>query len=92
MTTSTATTEFSARQALLEYFEKNALTSFNNSIELLKKRDFYLHAFNKIEQGIDLNAELPELRLVKKTTAQKNNHLYFVFFIVLCLYGILVSV
>jgi hypothetical protein len=71
MTTSTATTEFSARQALLEYFEKNALTSFNNSIELLKKRDFYLHAFNKIEQGVDLNAELPELRLVKKTTAQK---------------------
>ena len=71
MTTSTATTEFSARKALLEYFQKNALTSFNSSIELLKKRDFYLHALSKIEQGVDLNAELPELRLVKKTTAQK---------------------
>jgi len=29
-----------------------------------------LHALNKIEQGVDLTNELPELKLVKKTTAK----------------------
>ena len=70
MTTSTATTEFNAREALRQFFEVNALTAFNNCIELLKQRDFYLHALSKIEQGADLTMELPELKLVKKTTAK----------------------
>ena len=70
MTTSTATTEFNAREALRQHFEKNALTSFDNCIELLRQRDFYLHALRKIEQGVDLTGELPELKLVKKTTAK----------------------
>ena len=70
MTTSTATTEFDAREALRQFFEANALTAFNNCIELLKQRDFYMHALYKIEQGVDLENELPELKLVKKTTAK----------------------
>ena len=71
MTTSTATTEFDAREALRQHFEKNALTAFANSIELLRQRDFYLHALSKIEQGVDLTGELPELKLVNKTVAKK---------------------
>jgi hypothetical protein len=71
MTTSTATTEFDAREALRQHFEKNALTAFGNCIELLRQRDFYLHALSKIEQGVDLSAELPELKLVKKSDALK---------------------
>lgn len=71
MTTSTATTEFNAREALRQHFEKNAITAFNNCIELLRQRDFYLHALSKIEQGADLTTELQELKLVSKSTAKK---------------------
>jgi hypothetical protein len=71
MKTSTATIEFNAREALQRYFESNALTAFSNYIEFHNQRDFYLHALSKIEQGVELSAELPELKLVKKTTAQK---------------------
>jgi hypothetical protein len=71
MTTSTATTEIDAREALRQHFEKNALTAFDNCIELLKQRDFYLHALRKIEQDADLTVELPELKFVKKSTALK---------------------
>ena len=71
MTTSTATTEFNAREALRQHFEKNALTSFDNCIELLRQRDFYLHALRKIEQGVDLTSELPELRQMKMSVAKK---------------------
>jgi hypothetical protein len=71
MTTSTATTEFDAREALRQHFAKNALTAFDRCIELLKQRDFYLHALSKIEQGADLSGELPELKLVKKSAALK---------------------
>ena len=71
MTTSTATTEFVAREALRQHFEINALTAFDNCIKLLRQRDFYLHALNKIKQGADLTGELPELKLVKKSDALK---------------------
>ena len=71
MTTSTATTEFDAREALRQHFEMNALTAFDNCIEFLRQRDFYLHALNKIKQGVDLTGELPELKLVKKSDALK---------------------
>lgn len=70
MIASTATTEFNAREALRQHFERNALTAFDTCIELLKQRDFYLHALNKLVQGVDLTNELPELKLVKKTTAK----------------------
>jgi hypothetical protein len=71
MTTSTATTEFDAREALRQHFEKNALTAFDSCIELLKQRDFYLHALSKIEQGADLSGELPELRKLKISVVKK---------------------
>jgi hypothetical protein len=71
MTTSTATTEFDAREALRQHFEKNALTAFDSCIELMKQRDFYLHALSKIEQGADLSGELPELRQIKMSVAKK---------------------
>ena len=71
MTTSTATTEFNAREELRHFFEVNALTAFSNCIELLKQRDFYLHALSKIEQGADLTIDLPELKSVRKASALK---------------------
>jgi hypothetical protein len=71
MTISTATTEFDAREALRQHFEKNALTAFESCIEFLKQRDFYLHALHKLEQGDDLTTELQELKLVSKSTAKK---------------------
>jgi hypothetical protein len=71
MTTSTATTEFNAREALQQYFEATSLAAFDNCIELLRQRDFYLHALNNIEQGADLSVELPELKLLKKSVALK---------------------
>jgi hypothetical protein len=71
MIASTATTEFNAREALRQHFERSSLTAFNNCIELLRQRDFYLHALNKMEHGVDLSAELPELNQLKISVAKK---------------------
>jgi hypothetical protein len=71
MTTSTATTEFDAREALRQHFEKNGLANFQKSIESLQDIDFYNHVLKKIEQGVDLSIEMPELRKVKSSIARK---------------------
>ncbi len=71
MTTATATTEFDAREALRLYFEKNGLANFDKTIKLLQERNFYKHVLAKLEQGIDLSDELPELRKLKIQSAKK---------------------
>ena len=71
MTTSTATTEFNAREALLQHFEKNGLANFEKTIKSLQELDFYKHVLAKLEQGVDLSDELPELRKLKIQSAKK---------------------
>ena len=71
MTTSTATTEFNAREALRQHFEKNGLANFEKTIKSLKELDFYKHVLAKLEQGVDLSDELPELRKLKIQSAKK---------------------
>lgn len=71
MTTSTATTEFNARDALRQHFEKNGLANFEKTIKSLQQLDFYKHVLAKLEQGVDLSDELPELRKLKIQSAKK---------------------
>ena len=71
MTTSTATTEFDAREALRQHFENNGLANFEKTIKLLQELDFYKHVLAKLEQGVDLSGELPELRNLNIPTAKK---------------------
>lgn len=71
MTTSTATTEFDAREALRLHFEKNGLANFEKTIKFLQELDFYKHVLAKLEQGVDLSGELPELRQLKMPAAKK---------------------
>ena len=71
MTTSTATTEFNAREALRHHFEKNGLANFEKTIKSLQELDFYKHVLAKLEQGVDLSDELPELRKLKIQSAKK---------------------
>jgi hypothetical protein len=71
MTSSTATTEFDAREALRQHFEKNGLTNFEKTIKLLQELNFYKHVLTKLEQGVDLSDELPELRKLKIQSAKK---------------------
>ena len=71
MTTSTATTEFDAREALRQHFEKNGLANFEKTIKSLQQLDFYKHVLAKLEQGVDLSDELPELRKLKIQSAKK---------------------
>jgi hypothetical protein len=71
MTTSTATTVFNARQALRQHFEKNGLANFEKTIKLLQELNFYKHVLAKLDQGVDLSDELPELRKLKIQSAKK---------------------
>ena len=71
MTTSTATTEFDAREALRQHFEKNGLANFEKTMKLLQELNFYKHVLEKLEQGVDLSDELPELRKLKIQSAKK---------------------
>ena len=71
MTTSTATTEFDAREALRQHFEKNGLANFAKTIKSLQELNFYKHVLTKLEQGVDLSDELPELRQLKTPTTKK---------------------
>jgi hypothetical protein len=71
MTTSTATTVFNAREALRQHFEKNGLANFAKTVKSLQELNFYKHVLTKLEQGVDLSNELPELRQLKTPTAKK---------------------
>jgi hypothetical protein len=71
MTTSTATTEFDAREVLRQHFEKNGLANFEKTMKLLQELNFYKHVLAKLEQGVDLSDELPELRKLKIQSAKK---------------------
>jgi hypothetical protein len=71
MIASTATTEFNAREALRQHFEKNGLANFEKTIKSLQQLDFYKHVLAKLEQGVDLSDELPELRKLKIQSAKK---------------------
>ena len=71
MNAATTTTEFDAREALRQHFEKNGLANFEKTIKSLQELDFYKHVLAKLEQGVDLSDELPELRQLKIPTAKK---------------------
>lgn len=71
MTTSTATTKVNTGEALRQHFEKNAITALGKVIALLQERDLYAHALQKLEQGADLSADLPEITDVKPAVAKK---------------------
>lgn len=71
MTTSTATTKVDTGEALRLHFEKNAITALGKMIALLQERDLYVHALTKLEQGLDLSADLPELKHVTPAVAKK---------------------
>jgi len=71
MTTPTATTEFDAREALRQHFEKNGLANFEKTIKSLQELDFYKHVLAKLDQGVDLSDELPELRNLNIQSAKK---------------------
>ena len=71
MTTSTATTKVDTGEALRLHFENNAIAALGKVITLLQERDLYAHALNKLEQGVDLSADLPEIKDVKPAVAKK---------------------
>ncbi len=71
MTTSTATTKVDTGEALRQFFENNAITALGRVIAMLQERDLYAHALNKLEQGADLSADLPELKDVTPAVAKK---------------------
>jgi hypothetical protein len=71
MTTSTATTKVDTGEALRVHFENNAIAALGKVITLLQERDLYAHALNKLEQGVDLSADLPEIKDVKPAVAKK---------------------
>lgn len=71
MTTSTATTKVNTSEALRLHFEKNAIAALGKVIALLQERDLYEHALKKLEQGVDLSSDLPELKAVKPAVAKK---------------------
>jgi hypothetical protein len=71
MTTSTATTKVDTGEALRLHFENNAITALGKVITLLQERDLYAHALKKLEKGVDLSADLPEIKVVQPAVAKK---------------------
>ncbi len=71
MTTSTATTKVDTAEALRLHFENNAITALGKVITLLQERDLYAHALKKLEQGVDLSADLPEIKDVQPAVAKQ---------------------
>lgn len=71
MTTSTATTKVDTGEALRQFFENNAITALGKVIVLLQERDLYAHALKRLEQGADLSAELPEIKVVTPAVAKQ---------------------
>lgn len=71
MTTSTATTKVDTGEALRLHFENNAITALGKVITLLQERDLYAHALKKLEQGVDLSADLPEIKDVQPAVAKQ---------------------
>lgn len=71
MNASTAMTKIDTGDALRLHFENNAVTALGKVIEILQERDLYTHALKKLEQGMDLSADLPEIKGVKPAVAKK---------------------
>jgi hypothetical protein len=71
MIKSTATTEFNAREELQKYFEKYGLSAFQRSINSQRDMEFYSHVLNKLEHGVDLSIEMPELKIIKNSMAKR---------------------
>ena len=69
MNAATTTTEFQARKELEQHFYANAVTAFAESIQQQSDQQFYLHVLEKLKQGADLSAELPELKTLTKSAA-----------------------
>ena len=69
MNAATTTTEFQARKELEQHFHANAVTAFAVCIQQQNEQQFYLHVLEKLKQGADLSAELPELKTLTKSAA-----------------------
>jgi hypothetical protein len=69
MNAATTTTEFQARKELEQHFYSNAVTAFAACIQQQNEQQFYLHVLEKLKQGKDLSAELPELKTLTKSAA-----------------------
>ena len=69
MNAATTTTEFQARKELEQHFYANAVTAFTVCIQQQSEQQFYLHVLEKLKQGKDLSAELPELKTLTKSAA-----------------------
>jgi len=57
------------RDHLVQLFKSRAEQSLSNAIDQMNVRTLHVRALDKIEQGLDLSDELPELKSVSKTNA-----------------------
>ena len=69
MNAATTTTEFQAGKQLEQHFYANAVTAFAACIQQQSEQKFYLHVLEKLKQGVDLSAQLPELKTLTKSAA-----------------------
>lgn len=57
------------RDQLVQLYKSRAEQSLANAIEQMNARSLYVRALDKIEQGLDLSDELPELKSVSQANA-----------------------
>jgi hypothetical protein len=61
----------STGEVLRKHFENNAVAALGKVVVLLQDSSLYAHALKKLEQGVDLSADLPKIKDVKPAIAKK---------------------